>query len=87
MRPLTVDDFAFTYRAMRKQSVRSAHFLEGVEAKATDLRTIELHLAEPRVEILHLIAQFAFFPWPRHRVESVGDGWWCSVSWSATARS
>ena len=72
---LTAADFAFTYRAMREQSVFSGHFLEGVEAEATDPRTLDLRLAEPRAELLYLLAQLAFFPWPRHRVESLGDDW------------
>lgn len=73
--PLTAEDFAFTYRAMREQGVRTAHVLEGIEAEAADDRALELRLNEPRWYLPYLLAQPPFFPWPRHRVEAVGEDW------------
>ena len=77
--PLTADDFAFTYRTMREQSVKTAHLLAGVEAYARDELTLELRLAEPRAHMIYLLAQLSFFPWPRHRVEALGDAWYESA--------
>ena len=73
--PLSAEDFTFTYRAMREEGVASAHFLEGVAAEAIDDVTLRLGLDRPRPYFPYLLAQFAFFPWPRHRVESLGDAW------------
>jgi ABC-type transport system substrate-binding protein/class 3 adenylate cyclase len=73
--PLTADDFAYTHRAMREQAVASAHLLAGVEAQARDERTLELSLAEASAHFLYLLAQPGFFPWPRHHVEALGQGW------------
>jgi ABC-type transport system substrate-binding protein/class 3 adenylate cyclase len=73
--PLTAGDFAFTYREMREQAVESAHLLGEVEAEARDGRTLELRLPRPDAQLLYLLAQPAFFPWPRHHVESHGPGW------------
>jgi ABC-type transport system substrate-binding protein/class 3 adenylate cyclase len=74
-KPLSADDFAFTYRAMRELRVASAHFLDGVDAEAIDARSLRLSLDQPRAHFPFLLAQFAFFPWPRHRVEALGDAW------------
>jgi ABC-type transport system substrate-binding protein len=74
-RPLTADDIAFTYRSMQDQDVHTASVLAGVEAEAVDVRTLELRLEEPRPYAPYLFAQFPFFPWPRHRVEALGDAW------------
>jgi ABC-type transport system substrate-binding protein/class 3 adenylate cyclase len=71
--PVTAEDFAFTYRAMREQHVLSAHLLEGVEADALDDRTLELRLCEPRWYFPYLLSQPPFFPWPRHRVQAVEE--------------
>jgi ABC-type transport system substrate-binding protein/class 3 adenylate cyclase len=73
--PLTARDFAFTYRAMREQAVASAHLLGTVEAEAPDERTVELRLDAPDTQLLYLLAQPAFFPWPQHHVEAHGPGW------------
>ena len=74
-RPLTADDVAFAYRAMQDQGVYTATLLAGVEAEAVDARTLELRLEQPRPYAPYLFAQFPFFPWPRHSVESLGDAW------------
>jgi ABC-type transport system substrate-binding protein/class 3 adenylate cyclase len=73
--PLTAYDFAFTYGAMQEQEVNSGHLLAGVDARARDERSLELRFAEPRAYILYLFAQLAFAPWPRHKVEELGERW------------
>jgi oligopeptide transport system substrate-binding protein len=73
--PLTADDFAFTYREMREQSVNSAHLLSDVEAEAQSEQVLVLRFPEPRAYILYLLAQLPFCPWPRHHVETVGQRW------------
>jgi ABC-type transport system substrate-binding protein/class 3 adenylate cyclase len=72
---LTAEDFAFTYEAMREQAVESAHFLTDIEARALDELTLQIGLPEPRAHMLYLFAQFAFFPWPRHKVVELGPEW------------
>jgi ABC-type transport system substrate-binding protein len=74
-RPLTADDFAFTYRMMREQAVGTAHLLAGVKAEAVDASTLVLRFEEPRPYTLYLLAQKPFYPWPRHHVEALGDAW------------
>jgi oligopeptide transport system substrate-binding protein len=74
-KPLSAEDFAFTYDAMREQEVSSAHLLERIEARAVDEATLELRLPEPRAHMLYLFAQLPFFPWPRHKVQELGPDW------------
>jgi ABC-type transport system substrate-binding protein/class 3 adenylate cyclase len=73
--PLTADDFAFSYRSMLAERVPTAYLLEEVQAESPDDRILRLQLAEPRAYMIYLLAQLPFFPWPRHCVESLGDGW------------
>jgi ABC-type transport system substrate-binding protein/class 3 adenylate cyclase len=73
--PLTAADFAFTYGAMIERSVRTAHLLAGIECAALDERAVELRVAEPQPYVPYLLAQAPLFPWPRHRVELLGDSW------------
>jgi ABC-type transport system substrate-binding protein/class 3 adenylate cyclase len=73
--PVTAEDFAFTFRAMEKEAVATAHFMMGLEAQAVNRRTLELRLEQPRPYFPYLLAFPAFFPWPRHRVEEIGDAW------------
>jgi ABC-type transport system substrate-binding protein len=73
--PLTAEDFAFTYRTMQEQSVGTASLLGGVEAEAVDARTLQLRFEEPRPYTPYLLASMPFFPWPRHQVEALGEGW------------
>jgi ABC-type transport system substrate-binding protein/class 3 adenylate cyclase len=73
--PLTADDFAFAYRAMQTKAVPTAHLVAGVESEAADERTLEIRFEQPRSYLPHLLAQLPFFPWPRHRVEELGDAW------------
>jgi ABC-type transport system substrate-binding protein/class 3 adenylate cyclase len=73
--PISAGDFEFAYRAMREQNLQTAHLLRGVEARALDDRTLELHVAEAAGHVLYLLAQPPFFPWPRHYVEAHGDAW------------
>jgi ABC-type transport system substrate-binding protein/class 3 adenylate cyclase len=72
---LTADDFVFGYSAMREQEVESAHLLAGVEAQARDEQTLEVQLAEASGHMLYLLAELPLFPWPRHHVEALGQGW------------
>jgi ABC-type transport system substrate-binding protein/class 3 adenylate cyclase len=72
---LTAGDFEFAYRVMREQEVPSAHLLAGVAARARDEQTLELRLDEASGYMLYLLSQLAFFPWPRHQVEALGQGW------------
>lgn len=73
--PLTADDFVFSYRTMLEERVPTAPLLEEVHAESPDDRSLRLHLAEPRAYMIYLLGQLAFFPWPRHRVELLGDDW------------
>jgi ABC-type transport system substrate-binding protein/class 3 adenylate cyclase len=75
-RPVTADDFAYTWRTMREEGVSTAHLLEPIEETvALDHHTLELRLREPRESLLYLLAIPATFPWPRHRCEELGDAW------------
>lgn len=73
--PLAADDFVFTYAAMREQEVTTVHLLGEVAPRALDERTLELQLPEPNAQMLYLLGEPAFFPWPRHYVEAHGTGW------------
>jgi ABC-type transport system substrate-binding protein/class 3 adenylate cyclase len=73
--PLTAADFAFTYRSMQKQAVLTAHLVSGIESEAVDVRTLEIRFDTPRPYALYLLAQAPLFPWPRHRVEALGESW------------
>jgi ABC-type transport system substrate-binding protein/class 3 adenylate cyclase len=74
--PVTADDFAFTYQAMRDEHVQTATLLDDVaSAEALDARTLELRLHEPRSYFLYLVGQPAFFPWPRHVYNRLGSKW------------
>ena len=52
-----------------------------------DELTLELRLPEPVAHIPYLFAQLPFFPWPRHKLEELGEEWHAEPSSSATARS
>jgi ABC-type transport system substrate-binding protein/class 3 adenylate cyclase len=73
--PVTAQDFAYTYRAMQQEAVLTAHFIAGLEAEAVDGHTLELRLEQPRPYFLYLLGSQPLFPWPRHRVEQLGDAW------------
>jgi oligopeptide transport system substrate-binding protein len=60
---------------MQEESVRTAHFVTGVTCAALGERTLELRFEDPRPYVPYLLAQAPLFPWPRHRVESLGDSW------------
>jgi oligopeptide transport system substrate-binding protein len=74
-RPVTPDDFAFTYRQMVEDGVATASWLDGVSASAVDERTLEIRLREPRNDFLYMLSQPPFFPWPRHIYEREGRDW------------
>jgi len=74
--PVTADDFAYTWSAMREEGVATANLLEPIEeAVALDPHTLEVRLRQPRESLLYLLAMPATFPWPRHRCEELGDDW------------
>jgi ABC-type transport system substrate-binding protein/class 3 adenylate cyclase len=72
---VTAEDFAHAYRMMREEAVHTAQFLEGIEADAITRGELELRLEQPRPYFPYLLAYPAFFPWPRHSVEELGDAW------------
>jgi ABC-type transport system substrate-binding protein/class 3 adenylate cyclase len=74
--PVTAADFAYTWMQMRKEQVFTAFLLDDLtDVEATDELTLEVMLREPRSYFLYLIAQPAFFPWPRHVHERHGSNW------------
>jgi oligopeptide transport system substrate-binding protein len=72
---LTAEDFVFTYTAMQEQAVATVHLLDDVAAQALDERTLELRVAQPNAQMLYLLGQMPFFPWPRHYVDAHGSDW------------
>ena len=75
-RPLTADDFAFTWMRMRELETRTSFLMEDVEtAEALDDRTLEITLREPRSFFPYVLASPWAFPWPRHRCEELGEDW------------
>lgn len=78
--PVTAADFAYTWTEMRKEQVATAFLLEDMaEVQATGELTLEVVLREPRSYFLYLVAQPAFFPWPRHVHEKYGPQWYQAV--------
>jgi ABC-type transport system substrate-binding protein/class 3 adenylate cyclase len=74
--PLTADDFVFAWDRMREERTTTAFMLEDVErAVARDDRTLEVTLKEPRNYFPYMLASGWAFPWPRHKVEELGDDW------------
>jgi oligopeptide transport system substrate-binding protein len=75
-RPVTAGDFVFAWERMRIECAPTAFLLEDVEsAEAHDDRTLEIRLREPRNYFLYTLATAWSFPWPRHKVEELGDDW------------
>ena len=61
---------------MREEGTPTAFMLEDVErAEAHDERTLEITLKEPRNYFLYTLASAWSFPWPRHKVEELGEDW------------
>ncbi|HJQ50815.1 MAG TPA: ABC transporter substrate-binding protein [Gaiellaceae bacterium] len=74
--PVTAADFAYTWTQMRKEPVLTAFLLDDLaEVEATGELTLEIQLREPRNYFLYLVAQPAFFAWPRHVHEKSGPNW------------
>ena len=73
--PVTAHDFAFTFPRMMEDGVYTASWLDGVDARAVDSRTLEIRLRDPRNDFLYLLAMPPFFPWPRHVYERSGPNW------------
>lgn len=73
---VTAADFAYTWTKMREEQVVTAFLLEDLAVvEATDELTLEVVLHEPRSYFLYLVAQPAFFPWPRHLHKERGPDW------------
>jgi oligopeptide transport system substrate-binding protein len=74
--PVTADDFAFGWERMREEGAPTAFLLEDVqEARALDDRTLEVRVSEPRSYFPFIVASPWSYPWPRHKVEELGDDW------------
>jgi ABC-type transport system substrate-binding protein/class 3 adenylate cyclase len=74
--PLTASDFAFAWRSMREQGLRTAFLMEDVEtAEALDDSTLEIRLREPRNYFPFILASAWSFPWPEHKSRELGDDW------------
>jgi ABC-type oligopeptide transport system substrate-binding subunit/class 3 adenylate cyclase len=75
-RPVTAGDFVFAWDRRRAEGSPTAFLLADVEsAEAHDERTLEVRLREPRNYFLYTLATVCSFPWPRHKVEELGDDW------------
>jgi ABC-type transport system substrate-binding protein len=73
--PLTADDFVFAWQRLREEERRTAFLLGDIcDAEALDDRTLEVRVCDPRSYLPYLLASWAF-PWPRHKVEELGDDW------------
>jgi ABC-type transport system substrate-binding protein/class 3 adenylate cyclase len=73
--PLTADDFVFAWQRLREEERRTAFLLGDIcDAEALDDRTLEVRVCNPRSYLPYLLASWAF-PWPRHKVEELGDDW------------
>jgi ABC-type oligopeptide transport system substrate-binding subunit/class 3 adenylate cyclase len=75
-RPVTAGDFVFAWERRRADGSPTSFLLDDVEgAEAHDDRTLEVRLREPRNYFLYMLATVCSFPWPRHKVEELGDAW------------
>jgi ABC-type transport system substrate-binding protein/class 3 adenylate cyclase len=73
--PLTADDFVFAWQRLREEERTTAFLLGDIcNAEALDDRTLEVQVCDPRSYLPYLLASWAF-PWPRHKVEELGDDW------------
>jgi ABC-type transport system substrate-binding protein/class 3 adenylate cyclase len=73
---VTAEDYVDAFRTSREAGLPVSHLLEDVEeARAIDHRTLELRVHEPRNFFLYILAAHAGYPWPRHRVEQLGESW------------
>jgi ABC-type oligopeptide transport system substrate-binding subunit/class 3 adenylate cyclase len=73
--PVTAEDFAYAWRQMRTQAPGSFLLEDVTMARAIDDWTLEMRLAEPRSYFPYLLACGWLAPWPRHKVEQVGEAW------------
>jgi ABC-type transport system substrate-binding protein/class 3 adenylate cyclase len=74
-RPVTANDFAFTYERMSADRVTTAYWLDGLSATAVDERTLEIRLRSPQSHFLYVLAQPQLFAWPQHVYERDGRDW------------
>jgi oligopeptide transport system substrate-binding protein len=73
--PVTAEDFAFGWERMREVAFTS-FLLEDVEsARVLDARTLEVMLTEPRSYFPYVLASAYTGPWPKHKVDELGDDW------------
>jgi ABC-type transport system substrate-binding protein/class 3 adenylate cyclase len=73
--PVTAHDFVATWEAVRHQRTPYSFLLDELEAAAADDRTLDVRLREPRNYLLYVLAATHLFPWPRHKLEELGDIW------------
>ena len=65
--PVTADDFASAWRAMREERTPPAIILDDVaSATALDAHTLEVRLRHGKSGVLDALASSPSFPWPRH---------------------
>ena len=75
-KPVTAHDFVATWQAMREQETASSFLIEDmVGAVALDEHKLEFRLREPRSYFPYVLAGPWSFPWPRHKLEELGDDW------------
>jgi ABC-type transport system substrate-binding protein/class 3 adenylate cyclase len=73
--PVTAGDFVLALEGMRAGGAPSVAVLADVtEAVALDERTLEVRMELPRGYFLYLLGLW-WYPWPRHRVERLGEDW------------
>jgi ABC-type transport system substrate-binding protein/class 3 adenylate cyclase len=74
--PVTSEDFVFAWQQGRDRALPDAHVLQDVEGMhALEDGTLEIRLKGPRSYFPYVLASSPAFPWPRHRVEELGDCW------------
>jgi ABC-type oligopeptide transport system substrate-binding subunit/class 3 adenylate cyclase len=73
--PVTAEDFAYGWRQIRAEAPGSFLLEDVTMARAIDDWTLEVRLAEPRSYFPYILACGWLAPWPRHKVEAVGDAW------------
>jgi oligopeptide transport system substrate-binding protein len=74
--PVTAGDFVFAWEQVRAENKATSFLLDDFEgAEVHDDRTLEIRLREPRNYFLYTLASSCSFPWPRHKVEELGDEW------------
>jgi ABC-type transport system substrate-binding protein/class 3 adenylate cyclase len=73
--PVTAHDFVATWETVRYERTPYSFLLDELEAAAADDRTLDVRLREPRNYLLYVLAGTHLFPWPRHKLQELGDNW------------